>query len=220
MFVAHSLDVRFTVAVVVSLVYKQFNFGLYFLFADEDDGYVFDIPNRSKIRKTVNEFIARLEPQDNDPVANLNASSGSGPSVHVTDNATSSTSSSIAAVPSSSSNGLESLDTNKAMSVEQQLQLAITKSMDEPIGLASASKDSNTVLSMIKKEMSLFEGGGLRGKNIQTVYSYLLTIPPSSVEAERAFSSAGALCTRIRTRLSDGVLDDMLFLRNYFRSAQ
>jgi hypothetical protein len=66
--------------------------------------------------------------------------------------------------------------------------------------------------------MSLFEGGGLRGKNLQAVYSYLLTIPPSSVEAERAFSSAGVLCTRIRTSLSDGVLDDMLFMRSYFQS--
>ena len=64
--------------------------------------------------------------------------------------------------------------------------------------------------------MQLFEGGGLRGKNLQAVYSYLLTISPSCVEAERAFSSAGVLCTRIR--LSDGVLDDMLFLRSYFQS--
>ena len=66
--------------------------------------------------------------------------------------------------------------------------------------------------------MQLFEGGGLRGKNLQAVYMYLLTIPPSSVESKRAFSSAGVLCTRIRTRLSDSVLDDMLFMRSYFQS--
>jgi hypothetical protein len=36
-------------------------------------------------------------------------------------------------------------------------------------------------------------------------HSYLLTIPPSSVEAERPFSSAGVLCTGNHTRLSDGV---------------
>lgn len=66
--------------------------------------------------------------------------------------------------------------------------------------------------------MQLFEGGGLRGKNLQAAYLYLLTIPPSSVESERAFSSAGVLCTRIRTRLSDSVLDDMMFMRAYFQS--
>ena len=81
-----------------------------------------------------------------------------------------------------------------------------------------ASNDSTTGLSMIKKEMQLFEGGGLRGKNLQAAYLYLLTIPPSSVESERAFSSAGVLCTRIRTRLSDSILDDMLFMRAYFQS--
>lgn len=173
----------------------------------------------------MNEIVARLQPQDNDTVVNLNASTSSNPSVDVTDNATSFTSSSISAVRISSSNGLEpTVDTKKSMSLEQQLQLAIAKSMDEwkPIGPglanSNASKASNTMLSMIRKEMSLFEGGGLRGKNLQAVYSYLLTIPPSSVEAERAFSSAGVLCTRIRTRLSDGVLDDMLFMRSYFQS--
>jgi hypothetical protein len=102
------------------------------------------------------------------------------------------------------------------MSLEQQLQLAIEKSM-KPMA-HDASNDSTTVLSMIKKEMQLFEGGGLRGKNLQAAYLYLLTIPPSSVESERAFSSAGVLCTRIRTRLSDNVLDDMLFMRAYFQS--
>ena len=35
-----------------------------------------------------------------------------------------------------------------------------------------------------KKEMQLFEGGGLRGKNLQAAYMYLLTIPPSSVESK------------------------------------
>ena len=103
------------------------------------------------------------------------------------------------------------------MPLEQQLQLAIEKSM-KPAVAHDASHDSTTVLSMIKKEMQLFEGGGLRGKNLQAAYLYLLTIPPSSVESERAFSSAGVLCTRIRTRLSDSVLDDMLFMRAYFQS--
>jgi len=84
------------------------------------------------------------------------------------------------------------------MPLEQQLQLAIEKSM-KPVA-HDASNESSTVLSDKKKEMQLFEGGGLRGKNLQAAYLYLLTIPPSSVESERTFSAAGVLCTRIRTR--------------------
>jgi hypothetical protein len=56
------------------------------------------------------------------------------------------------------------------MSLEKQLQLAIAKSMDEskPIGRgqakSNASKTSNTMLSVIREKMSLFEGGGLRAR--------------------------------------------------------
>ena len=154
---------------------------------------------------------------------NLNASTSSDPRVAVPDSAIAISSASSSSVDGSISSCVEQSpivasdpDKNKSMSLEQQLQLAIEKSM-KPMA-HDASNDSTTVLSMIKKEMQLFEGGGLRGKNLQAAYLYLLTIPPSSVESERAFSSAGVLCTRIRTRLSDNVLDDMLFMRAYFQS--
>ena len=35
----------------------------------------------------------------------------------------------------------------------------------------------------------LFDGTGKRGSCLETVYSYLMTVPPTSVEAERAFSA-------------------------------
>ena len=42
----------------------------------------------------------------------------------------------------------------------------------------------------------------------------LLTIPATSVEAERAFSSAAHLCNKLRTRLCDSTLDTLVFIRN------
>lgn len=71
-------------------------------------------------------------------------------------------------------------------------------------------------LNVIKKEMSLFENGGLRGLYLQKCYEYLLTVPPTSVEAERAFSSAVTFATKLRSRLSDSTLDTLVFLRAYF----
>jgi len=49
---------------------------------------------------------------------------------------------------------------------------------------------------------------------MQHAYNFLLTVtvPPASIEPQRAFSSAGILCSK----LSDHVLDNMLFLRTYF----
>ena len=76
--------------------------------------------------------------------------------------------------------------------------------------------NDKSTLAAIKSEMAVFECSGVRGRILQLVY--LLTVnPPTSVEAERAFSAAGILCTKIRSRLSDGRLDTLCFLRSYYR---
>ena len=53
-------------------------------------------------------------------------------------------------------------------------------------------------------QMAVFECSGVRGRILQLVYSYRYL---QSVEAERAFSAAGILCRKIRSRLSDATLD-------------
>ena len=44
-----------------------------------------------------------------------------------------------------------------------------------------------------------------------------MTIRPTSVEAERAFSAMGLFATRLRTRLSDVCLDALVFMRQYYK---
>ena len=58
----------------------------------------------------------------------------------------------------------------------------------------------------------VFQTSGVRGWCLQSAYNYLLSVPPPSVEAERAFSAAGLLCTKIRSRMSDKSLDAVCFL--------
>ena len=70
------------------------------------------------------------------------------------------------------------------------------------------------MLAAIKIKMAVFECNGVRGRLLELVYSYLQSTP-TSVEAERAFSAAGLLCTKIRSRLSDATLDTLCFLRSY-----
>jgi len=62
--------------------------------------------------------------------------------------------------------------------------------------------------SIVRKEISLFSGSGNRGLYTQHAYNFLLTVPPASIELERAFSSAGS---KLRSRMSDHVLDNVIF---------
>jgi hypothetical protein len=48
-------------------------------------------------------------------------------------------------------------------------------------------------------------------------FNYLMTIQPTSVDAERAFSDAGAVVTKFRTQLNDNTIDKLCFLRSYFK---
>ena len=60
----------------------------------------------------------------------------------------------------------------------------------------TASKTKPLQTSFIKKEMDLFEASLSRGaperpEHLELLYQSLLTLPPSSVTSERAFSAAG-----------------------------
>ena len=108
----------------------------------------------------------------------------------------------------------------KPISVEQQLQDSLHSFMTNSSRPSKSSQLDVSILqqhAIIKKEMSLFEGGGNRGKYLQTAYDALLTIPPSSVESERAFSAAGMIVTKLRTRMTDHTLDELVFMRAYFQ---
>ena len=71
---------------------------------------------------------------------------------------------------------------------------------------------------VIRKEMGLFEATKTRPVNIEkSEYQALLTIKPTSVESERAFSSLGLFATRLRTRLSDESLDALVFMRQFYK---
>lgn len=97
--------------------------------------------------------------------------------------------------------------------LEETLRASKTESPFKPV---STSLDKLELL--IKKEMDLFECGGTRGRFLQFVYNCLITLLPTSVESERAFSAAGYIATDIRCRLADNTLNTLCFLRSYFQN--
>ena len=77
------------------------------------------------------------------------------------------------------------------------------------------SDDKNQLQEVIKQEMNLFEATRKRPTQLELLFNALLSIPPTSVEAERAFSAGGLFVTKLRSRLSDKSLNALTFLRSY-----
>ena len=82
-----------------------------------------------------------------------------------------------------------------------------------PLHIALPSDAEKSLTAAIMAEMAVFESSKKQGRCLQKSYEYLLTIPLTSVEAERAFSAAGLLCSKIRSSLHDKSLDTLCFLR-------
>jgi len=91
-------------------------------------------------------------------------------------------------------------------------------SMAEP--LDNCNFNDKSMKDAIKSEMAVFEKCAVHGRSLQLGYSHLVSILPTSVEAERAFASAGLLCTRIRLRLGDVTSDTLCFLRSYYGNSK
>jgi hypothetical protein len=101
--------------------------------------------------------------------------------------------------------------TDKNLSLKEKLYQFTNKSRSGP----QLKYDIGSQL--VKKEMNLFEATKNRPSNLEKLYNALMTIPPTSVEPERAFSSASLFVTKIRNRLKPETIDVLSFLRQFFR---
>lgn len=111
-------------------------------------------------------------------------------------------------------------DSSGDESPNEDKNLSIEKKLKDAIGKCISPKKSDVVTGLeynVPREIEIFKNGGVRGPHIQAAYNYLLTIPPTSVDCERCFSSAAYVNNKIRSRLSDETLDALIFLRSYLK---
>ena len=73
--------------------------------------------------------------------------------------------------------------------------------------------------SVILSEMKMYENNpSTRPPTLEKLYKALMTIPPTSVESERTFSTASFYGNKIRNRLDDKSLNALIFSRNFYKN--
>ncbi|GFS89091.1 uncharacterized protein TNCV_1258471 [Trichonephila clavipes] len=103
----------------------------------------------------------------------------------------------------------------KPLTLDEKLEKAIYSKTKV---LYCSTKKSTSFNKIMKQEMQLFDSTENPSSNIIKLCDALKTIPPTSVEAERAFSAAGLFITKLRTRLSDKSINCLCFLKSYFKN--
>ena len=67
----------------------------------------------------------------------------------------------------------------------------------------------------LEAELTAFETNGERSKNLENLYQALLSIKPTSVSSERAFSVSGSFVTKRRAKLKNSTVDDLCFSKDF-----
>mgnify|MGYP002621116531 CR=1 FL=1 len=76
--------------------------------------------------------------------------------------------------------------------------------------------DSKKLNQVVRNEVLHLSTSG-RGTVTGKAYGWLMSVVPTSVEAERVFSTVGNIVTKLRTRLGDRTVDALTFLKCYYK---
>lgn len=104
----------------------------------------------------------------------------------------------------------------KELTMKERLISAIKKKTKPHELKLKPELTNKNITTIMRRKIALYEQTKERRVWLNRVYQYLLSIKPTSVDAERAFSSARQICNKIRSRLNDDTLDMLCFLRAYF----
>ena len=85
---------------------------------------------------------------------------------------------------------VDEFDKQSSLTLQQQMELAVKESLSQalvPNRDTAGVQMEKTQLAAIRSEMAIFESNGIKGRGLQLVHDYLMSIPASSVEAEDLF---------------------------------
>lgn len=103
--------------------------------------------------------------------------------------------------------------------LDDDIEMTMTDELNSALQSAGVDKSAPTHnYNTLESEFRLFRANGQRTEHLQRLLSALLTIKPASTDIERVFSAAALVVTKIRSRLSDKSLDDLIFLRYFYKN--
>ena len=103
-----------------------------------------------------------------------------------------------------------------SISTEQRMYTAMREAAEASTAPTAPTVDATDTDKLLKREMTMFDSGSDRAVNLDCAYRGLMSVPPTSVESERAFSAATMIQTKGRSRLSPVLLNAICLLRSYF----
>ncbi len=117
------------------------------------------------------------------------------------------------AMPESELSDSECQNEELSQSLVEKLDSAIKKQVT-----SCQHSTTSTSARSLSKEFDMFNLTGEKTANLHNLLEWLESVPPTSVESERAFSAAGLFVTRLRTRLSDRSVNCLCFLRSFYKN--
>ncbi|CAG5019049.1 unnamed protein product [Parnassius apollo] len=108
-----------------------------------------------------------------------------------------------------------------AKTFKEQLKTKDNETLHNTAEVSTKHLSENDDLeTSVRVEMALLDRSGPKSIHLQRVYDFLLTIPPTSVEAERVFSANRYFYNHLRCSFNDDTLDALSFLRSYFMNTR
>ena len=92
---------------------------------------------------------------------------------------------------------------------EAKLMAAMKNAMSKP------ASPNDKQFKNLGAEFKAFDATGIRSDNLENLLNALLSIKPTSVSSERAFSISGSFLTKRRARLRNSIVDDLCFSKDY-----
>jgi hypothetical protein len=105
-------------------------------------------------------------------------------------------------------------ETNRKRTLEERFNEFMSKSSNKLPANRSTTRLGST---STQAERIIFESTKKRPENLEKLFKALKTIPPTLIEAERAFSTAGIFITKLRNRLSPKTINALIFLKHFFK---